>query len=817
MTLSPLWLAIAGATLLIIVPALAVLYWQHRGWHRAEQDRAASRRHGASMAAALEASPDGYFGWFGQDNDTGQCSRRLAVLLDLYRGVDSSFEDVLSGFEKEAADLLILSVKTLRRDGRGFTIDLNHVATGRRIEARGVRALAQGENSESGLPSGEAAPVSVDMVWMSDVTEGVAAVDTLTQENTYLVETNQRLKSTLDGLTSPVWLRDDDLSLVYCNAAYIKAVDARNISDVTSRGREIAPRAAVREVRALAAAARASGVTRSAPFHMVIDGSRRLMEVTENPVSLSQLARFDEQEAEKPSTSDTTPTGATPTLFGDGSGLMTAGVAYDVTRQEELETRLGRETAAHAEVLERLGTAIAVFGADQRLAFHNTAFTRLWGLDSRWLRDGPSYGAVLEALRDQRRLPEVADFPAFKQKELDRFHSLIDPLEDVMHLPDGMTLRRVVAPHPMGGLLTTYEDVTDTLAMERSYNTLIAVQRETIDNLNEAIAVFTTDGQLQLANPAFLSLWNLPKHIVEDQASVAEVMEMMASTFADAANLTGYQSLVLGALSPDSERLTRQAKFECRDGVVVEVVAAPLPDGGVLFSYDDISDPSRVEHALRTRARTLTDNEKLRSAFIADAMDELRTPLKMLAARSETNPSEESQKRNSAHDTAASLLRLIDDISVLSSLDTDKDTLTLDSFDLIEALNSVVSLTRESFKAKSFTVETDLSDSIEWMVGDSKRIRQMLYHLICGAVDGTGPGSTVTLTVQKAQKSSKNAKRSGLMIIATGPRFNSHDDAFHWTGFTLIKHVSDLHGGTCEAETLKDGTRQVICRLPDNA
>lgn len=810
MTLSPLWLAIAGATLLVILPALAVLYWQHRGWRRAEQDRETSGRHGASMTAALDASPDGYFGWFGQDNDTGQCSRRLAVLLDLYRGLDSSFEDVLSGFEKDAADLLSLSVETLRRNGRGFTIELDHVATGRRIEARGVRASTQRENGESGV----AGSISVDMVWMSDVTEGVAAVETLTQENAYLVETNQLLKSTLDGLTSPVWLRDDDLSLVYCNAAYIKALDARNISDVTSRGRELAPRASVREVRALAAAARASGVTRSAPFHMVIDGSRRLMEVTENPVSLNQLADAGDGE-DKSNVS-------TPTLFGDGRGLMTAGVAYDVTRQEELETRLGRETAAHAEVLERLGTAIAVFGADQRLAFHNTAFTQLWGLDSHWLRDGPSYGAVLEALRDQRRLPEVADFPAFKEKELDRFHSLIDPLEDVMHLPDGMTLRRVVAPHPMGGLLTTYEDVTDTLAMERSYNTLIAVQRETIDNLNEAIAVFTTDGQLQLANPAFLSLWNLPKHIVEEQTSVADVMAMMATTFADAENLTGYQSLVLGALSPDSERLTRQAKFECRDGVVVEVVAAPLPDGGVLFSYDDISDPARVEHALRTRARTLTDNEKLRSAFIADAMDELRTPLKMLAAQSEIKHSENKRTENNletatvydtAYNTATSLLRLIDDISVLSSLDTDKDTLSLDSFDFIEALNSVVSLTRENFKAKNFNIKTDVTNTIEWIVGDSKRIRQMLYHLISGAVDGTGPGSTVTLTVQKA---SQSEDRSGLMMIATGPSLKGHGDNFHWTGITLIKHVSDLHGGTCDPAILEDGTRQVICRLPDN-
>ena len=43
-----------------------------------------------------------------------------------------------------------------------------------------------------------------------------------------------------------------------------------------------------------------------------------------------------------------------------------------------------------------------------------------------------------------------------------------------------------ISPHPFGGLTFVYEDVTDKLALERSYNTLIEVQRETLDNLYEA-------------------------------------------------------------------------------------------------------------------------------------------------------------------------------------------------------------------------------------------------------------------------------------------------------------------------------------------
>jgi len=782
--LTPFTLAIAGAVALILLPMIAVLIWQHRGWRRTEQILAASEDRAAAVSAALDASPDGYFAWLDGADEPGICSRRLAVLLDLYRGLDSTYEDVLSGFDRDSTEHLTSAVDNLRRHGRGFAQELYHSVTGRRIEARGVRA---------GDPDAGSA---VDTLWMSDVTEGVAAVNTLTSENIKLKETQEKLTSALDGLTSPVWLRDDDLSLIYCNAAYVRAVDAQDSADVVSRGREIAPRAAVREIRALAAAARASGVTRAAPFHMVIDGSRRLMEVTENPVA----KKAAEDRGDKEDTA--------PSLFGDGSGLLTAGIAYDVTRQEELETRLGRETTAHAEVLERLGTAIAVFGADQRLAFHNTAYTQLWGLDPAWLREGPAYGDVLESLRDQRRLPEVADFPAFKEKELDRFHALINPLEDVLHLPDGMTLRRVVAPHPMGGLLTTYEDVTDTLAMERSYNTLIAVQRETIDNLSEAIAVFAADGQLQLANPAFLSLWKLPDSIVSEQPSAQTVMNRMAPLFHDADALTQFEALMLGALSPEAERIARQAKF-VRDGTtVIEVSAAPLPDGGVLFSFDDVSDPARVESALRIRAHNLSTNEKLRSAFVADAMDEVRAPLAALTAS--TSKSSKSKAGKAQDAVLSDLMTLIDDIRGLATLYSDQETLTLDTFDLPVALETLRSLTTESFKARGWNLDLNSPEHAGWMVGDQRRVCQMLYHSVLCALSGAPSGATAAVAITRDCDAE-------VTFTIEGPPADDLKAEVQWTGLSLVKHIADLHGGGVDAKTSDAGARRIVCRLPSGA
>ena len=121
--------------------------------------------------------------------------------------------------------------------------------------------------------------------------------------------------------------------------------------------------------------------------------------------------------------------------------------------------------------------------------FFNQAYARLWRLDAAWLSDHPSQGEVLDAMRERRMLPETVDFLAFKEGRQRLFTNLIEPLEELMHLPDGATLRLVVTPHPQGGLLYFYEDVSDRLALERTRNLQIAVQKATLYNLSEGVAV----------------------------------------------------------------------------------------------------------------------------------------------------------------------------------------------------------------------------------------------------------------------------------------------------------------------------------------
>ncbi len=761
------------AVIVLVPPAVWALLRQHRYWRAAEYAASRARHNHIAIQAALETAPEGYYAWFHQpiaaeDQDAralprykegGYCSRRLAVLLDLFRGMEATLDDVAEGFDKPSQDMLRAAIHGLRNGGDGFQIDLQHSATGRRIHVRGVRA------------SDADGTTMADVLWMTDVTEGAAAVDTLTTESEALKRESLLLKAALDGIAEPVWLRDDDLSLIYCNNAYVKAVDGKDAHDVVSRGRELAPRAAVREARALAAAARASGETRRTPFHMVIEGSRRLMEVTEVPV-----------DGETPRDGE----GSAP-LFSDGSGRLTAGLAYDITRQEELEVRLKREAAAHADVLERLGTAIAIFGPDTRLIFFNTAYAELWDLSPAWLLDGPSYATVLDTLRGERRLPEVADFPAYKDKELARFNSLLEPTEDVLHLPGGGTLRRVIAPHPMGGLLTTYEDITDRLALERSYNTLIAVQRETIDNLQEAVAVFGAEGQLQLANPAFAELWNLAGDMLREGPAMSAVIDAFRDFFDDETVWSRHRAVMLAALDAERQRLTQQGRVVRRDGSVLEFISVPLPDGGALFCYNDVSAPERVAQALRSRAEALAATDKLRSEFMSNFLVELEAT----AGAADRDPSH-----------ARVLKTLVEDLRDLSGIDAGQQTLHLDSFDVRALAERIAVATHESFRRRQVSLNVLCAADAGWMVGDAARIKQTLYHLVIAALKTTH-GEQVVLAV------TRDASTLAFAVRYPAP----HDVRAPVLSLHLAQRIAELHGGKVVSKA-DGGDAAIVVTLP---
>jgi signal transduction histidine kinase len=600
-----------------------------------------------------------------------------------------------------------------------------------------------------------------------------------------------RLHAVLDALPVPIWRRDAELRLTDANRAFAAAIGAAPDAPAG----ELRDLAGTEPGRALAEAARISGQA-SERRHVVINGSRRWLELSE-------------------------------TRLGESAELL--GFARDLTDLEAAETELKRHVAAHAAVLERVAVAIAIYGADRRLSFFNNAFAQLWRLEEDWLLAQPLIEEVMERLRERRRLPEVADFRAFRRQLVAQFTSLIAPQEELLHLPDERTLRLVVSPHPLGGLVYAYEDVTDRLALERSYNTLIAVQRETLDHLYEGIAVFGSDGRLKLSNPAYVTLWDLTQDDLVSEPHVGQLADKFRRFLDDGTDWSERKARLIARLTADRAASTTLNR---RDGSVLQAVTVPLPDGNTLLSYLDVTDTTRVENALRERTEALEAAGRLKSEFLANVSYELRTPLtsitgyaEMLTNQTYAGALTPRQLEYSQHilESAQQFTRLVDDILDLATIEAGYMELDTSDVDIHALLSSVLTLQQAQARNLGLRLEFDCPTTIGTVPGDERRLKQVVFSLVSNALKFTPAGGAVTVAAYRAPN------RVALVVADTGVGVAAEDQARIFEkfergnpqarqsgaglGLALVKSFIELHGGTVDLQSHPGEGTTVTCWL----
>ncbi|MFQ5783190.1 MAG: PAS-domain containing protein [Alphaproteobacteria bacterium] len=738
---------------------------------------AAEQRRSATLDALLTGAPGAWYFWDLRDGGERR-SPRLAALLGLDDG-SAGFEAVIARFDGDGAHALSEALAKLRAGGEGFELSLGDCEGKRRFRAEGRL-----------VEDGSATPVGA-VLWISDISDLAAEIAAVRAERA-------RLENTLDAIPLPLWRRATDLSLVYCNRAYADIVEIDAGTAVAGAGVELVGEAERAWGQALAREACEAGTLRAADHHVVVDGARRMLRINEAPL--------------------------------EGGTL---GIAWDVTDVEDANRDLARHIAAHAEVLENLATAIAIFGSDRQLKFFNSAYARLWRVGEDWLRDEPTLGEILEALRATHRIADVPDFPAFKKKREAMFTDLIEPHEELLHLPDGTTLRMIVTPHPFGGLLFTFEDVTARLELERNLNTLIAVQRETLDNLYEGIAVFGSDGRLKLSNPGFARLWSLEPQELAGEPHIADVVERGKALYDYGDDWDTYKAHIVARTT---DRVPAFDRLERRDQTVLHWASVPLPDGATLMTYLDVTDSIKVERALRERAEALEAADRLKTEFIASVSYELRTPLNTIIGFSELLDGAFFGELNARQveyvkgilESSQQLLQLINDILDLASIEAGHIELDLDNFDIDLALRSVITLGGHNLGVDNVKVEYDRSGELGEMVGDEKRIKQVVFHLLTNAVKFSLPEGKVTLAVERDQDRIAIAVSDSGIGIADADKRHVFDRFWRGDevrarrqggglGLALVKSFVELHGGEVELDSRPGQGTRVTCRLPVDA
>ncbi len=600
-------------------------------------------------------------------------------------------------------------------------------------------------------------------------------------------------RAVLDALPMPVWLRDKALSLAWVNRAYADAAGAANVEAA------LAGQAALEKSEAdLAAMARNGGTPSEARRFAVIAGQRRALALTHTPLDTGAIV----------------------------------GSAVDVTETVQADAKLQQHLDAHADTLDRLTTAVAVFGRDQKLTFYNRAFARLWGLPETWLDSHPSDGEILDRLREGRKLPEQRDFQAWKRERLSLYGKTAEHLPEVLwHLPSGKALRVVAQPHPFGGLTFLYEDVTEKIALESSYNTLIKVQSATLDTLQEGVAVFGPDGKLKLHNASFARQWELSPAELAGEPHVRAIAALATQRFGDDPL---WRSLTEAIVSGAGVKRAL-GEMERGDRTILALALSPLPDGAIVATFADVTDRFRIERALHDRNDALEAADRLKSEFIKHVSYELRTPLNTILGFAEhlssglpgeLNP-RQSEYVGDIVAGANTLTSLVNDILDLSLIESGALRLELTRIDLHALLVDVAAHAREWAAKVGLDLVVDCPEDAGSFMADDRRVRQIAFNLLSNAFKFTPKGGTITLAGRIEGEDVQIA------VADTGPgiapdvratvfeRFSAKSHSGRrggaGLGLALVNRFVELHDGWVEIESgdPETGSGTVVrCHLP---
>ena len=357
---------------------------------------------------------------------------------------------------------------------------------------------------------------------------------------------------------------------------------------------------------------------------------------------------------------------------------------------------------------------------------------------------------------------------------------------------------------------------------------LITVQRETLDSLAEAVAVFGSNGRAQLFNPAFARMWKLsPTRSRSSRISIPS-RRWCKPLFDDD---DAWQT-IRNAITGIDDRAAVPLNIERKDGSVLDCMTMPLPDGATMLTFHDITDSENVERALRERNDALETADQMKVDFVHHVSYELRSPLTTIIGFAHlmndpgTGPLTEKQAEYVNYITSSTdaLLALTNNILDLATIDAGAMTLELGPVDIRKTIEAAAEGIQDRLARERIVLKVDVAPDIGNFIGDERRIIQVLYNLLANAAGFSPPDAVIAVSARRTEHS------VSFSVTDDGPGIppDVKDKVFDWfeshangsrhrgagLGLSLVRSFVELHGGRVHFDsTVKRGTR-VVCDFP---
>jgi signal transduction histidine kinase/DNA-binding response OmpR family regulator len=365
----------------------------------------------------------------------------------------------------------------------------------------------------------------------------------------------------------------------------------------------------------------------------------------------------------------------------------------------------------------------------------------------------------------------------------------------------------------------------------------------TFDHMAQGVAMFDRDGRLVAWNRQFGDLLSLPEAMLSPSTTYADFIRYLA----------GHGDL--GPGDPEQHVRERMASLDKRfvgertlpDGRVLEVRRNPVPGGGFVSMYADITHLKQAQAQLADLVTRLevardkaTEASRTKSTFLANMSHELRTPLNAIIGYSEILK-EEAQARGvedflpdieRIEGAGRHLLGVINDILDLSKIEAGKMDVYIEDIDVAALVAEVQSIIRPLVAKNGNRLEIVCPPDIGHLRSDLTKVKQSLLNLLSNSSKFTTNGS-ITLKVWRSAApagSSLHLQVSdtgiGMTAAQVAKLFQAFTQADTTTtkrfggtglGLAITKHFCVMLGGDVTVQSEPDKGSTFTITLPDRA
>ena len=237
-----------------------------------------------------------------------------------------------------------------------------------------------------------------------------------------------------------------------------------------------------------------------------------------------------------------------------------------------------------------------------------------------------------------------------------------------------------------------------------------------------------------------------------------------------------------------------------------------------------------IDTNIRELKRENARRESFRRDFTANVSHELKTPLTSISGISEMlangiiKPEDVPEFATSINKESERLINLVNDIILISRLESDEIVMEKEEVNISDIVNVVVNRLEHIASKKSITIRCNMPENVKFM-GVYGMLEELVFNLCDNAIKYNTENGIVNVIVEQEEKKIRIiVEDSGIGIPedekkAVFERFyrvdksRSKDVGGTGLGLSIVKHIALYHNGKVKAENREGGGTRMIATL----